>query len=559
MSTPPAGPGSFEPDGAAHHPGHGQYAAGPAGAASPYGSPELVPAGNPYTGEPTHPTHAPPSSRRGLGWAGVIVLYGLAVWQLVVPTVAAFVQSTSSGNPVTGSGESVGLQNWADVMPQLLPALGFGILLALPVTVVAAVLGLVIGAAMAPQQALATPVRIGVGVLGAVFVPLGIGVSRFVASGGFASPEEARSFVLVCVTLAGLPLLTAGFATAFAAALGSRAPGRGVAAVLVLGVTGALTLGPQLLDVPLLFTGGGPNASTETPMLQIYRLGFQMMDFGRGSAVAGVVLLLAGLLGIMAVLALLLTRVRLGLAGDAAPRPAGAIGVLGAVVAGLALIGALALLLPVLLGGLVDTPPEISSVRTGLTTWAPAALGTLLQVAVAVLGGAAIGWCRPVGHGSLWLLLPLAPWLFVGAAPLMLQRFNDAQALGMVNTWLGAVPGPVVVVGAVVVFALLFAGLREGSGRAAGRALGAATAGTAAVLLVIQGQSLLPALAVSTDPALASAPMTVLRYLGMFGYRGDDVGWLTGLLYPLPMVLLVVALGVVAQLGLRRVVMLPPE
>lgn len=532
----------------------------PAGSSPPDGTaePSLTP-GNPYAGEPTYATQAPPSNRRALGWIGVVLLYGLTLWQLVVPSVAALLQSTRSGNPISGGGEPVGLQYWSDVMPQLLPALGFGILLSVPVTAAAAALGLVIGAAMAPQQALATPVRIGVGVLGAVFVPLGIGVSRFVAGGGFATPEEARSFVLVCVTLAGLPLLTAGFATAFAAVLGSRAPGRGVAAVLVLGVTGALALGPQLLDVPLLFTGGGPNGSTETPMLQVYRYGFQLFDFGRGSAVAGAVLLLAGALGVVAVLALLLTRARLGVSDGGSARPAGVMGVLGAVVAGVVLIGALVLLVPVILGGLADTPPEVSPVGVGLTTWAPAALGTVLQVAVAVLGGAAIGWCRPAGQRSLWLLLPLAPWLFVGPAPLMLQRFSDAQSLGLVNSWLGAVPGPVVVVGAVAVFALLFAGLPEGSGQVAGRTLGAATAGVAAVLLVTQGQSLLPALAVRTDPALASAPMTVFRYLGMFGYRGDDIGWLTGLLYPLPIVLLVVALGVVAQLGLRRVVMLPRE
>lgn len=572
-TSPPGTPDPF--DGVAHQPATGPYGTVPGG----YGTSEPQPqerqqvhdaapgsdqAAYPSVrpGDPGYVTGAAPSNRRVVGWIGVVVLYLLALWQLVIPSVATLLQSMSSGNPIRGSGTPVGLQNWSDVMPQLAPALGFSILAVLPVTIIAAVLGLVIGAGMAPEQPLARLTRILVGVLGALFVPLGIGLSRFMAAGAISSPADARSFVIVSVTLAALPLLTAAFATAFAAVLAGDAPGRGVATVSLLGIAGALALGPQLLDVPLAFTGSGPAGATDTPMLLAYRQGFQMLDFGRGSAVSGAVLLLAGLLGIVAVLALVLGRMRLGVhdhderSNGAGRRGGGAAGIVPGVAAIVALLAALALHLPVLTGGFGAAPDAATPPGSpALATWVPSALGVLLQVGIALLGGAAIGWCRPAGKHSMWLLLPLAPWLFVGPGPLMLHTFGQFQQLGLVNTWLALVPSPLVVVGAVVVMTLVFAGLRERPhpGR---RAVGAAAIGAAGVLLLTQSQSLLPALGLSTDTLNATAPMTFLRMLRMVGSQGGDSGWLLAMLYPLPAFLLVAALGVLAQLGMRRVVAL---
>ncbi len=532
----------------------------------PTDSGSYPPAAGPYGGQPHaqpgdvgYAQPAQPSNRRTVGWIGVAALYALVIWQLLVPTVRTLTESTRSGSPFSGGSDPAGLQNWASIMPELVPALGFSILTVLPVTVAAAALGLVIGAAMTTPHRLSLVVRVVVGVLAALFAPLGIGLSRFFAGDGIGSPEQARTFVVVAITLAALPLLTAGFATAFALVLRVREPGRGVAAVLILGVTGALALGAQLFDVPYTFTG--PQQATQTPMALMYRLAYMMADFGRGAAVAGALLLLAGALGVIAVVAVLLLRMRLGVEGEVAATraPSAGLGVAGAVVAVLVLLGCLVVFLPVLTGGLSTAPDgQVTPVRVMLATWGPVAIATVLQVSVAVAAGAAIGWCQPAGRHSMWLLLPLAPWLFVGPGPLTLARFLHQRDMGTLNTWTGLIPGPTIVVGAVIVMAMLFAGMRERS-RADGRVLGAAAAGLGAVLLVTQAQSLLPALIVSNDPDLATAPMTLVRMAGSLGFHNEEHAWLLGLLYPLPMLLVVAALGVLGQLGLRRAALQPPH
>ncbi|WP_420112755.1 hypothetical protein [Pseudactinotalea sp.] len=578
MSAPPTGPGSNEPDGGAHQPVDGTYRPGP----GPYGTapggehagtpsePSYSPYASTSGGAAAYPGGAPPSNVRAVGWIGVALLYALVIWQLLIPTIATMVDSTSSGNPFMGSGESVGLQNWADVMPQLMPALGFSLLAVLPVTVAAAVLGLAIGAGMTPQQGLARPIRILVGVTGALFVPLGIGLARYLASEGIRSPADAQMLVIVSVTLAALPLLTAAFATAFAAVLGGDTPGRGVAIVLAVGFTGMLALGPQLLDLPLVLTGGGPENSTMTPLYLAYQQGFVMLDWGRGSATSGVLLLLAGVLGMVAMLALLLGRMHLGVreggavADPVAPggpsRPTGTAGIVGIIAAAIVLVVMLVLHAPVLLGSLSSPPdPTVSSLQVTISTWLPAALGTLIQVAVALIGAFAIGWCRPAGNASLWLLLPLAPWLFVGPGPLMLQHFTATRDLGLLDSWVGQIPSPAVVVGAVVVLALLFAGMRQRAPQSMRGVVGAGALGAAAVLLVTQAQSLLPSYVVNSSQENLTAPSVVIRLLGSQGFQFADSGGALGLLYPIPMFVVVAALGVLAQLGLRRVVMLRHE
>src|SRR5690606_20378426 len=96
--------------------------------------------------------------------------------------------------------------------------------------------------------------------------------------------------------------------TAFAPVLSAPAPGRGVAVVLVVGLAGALALGPQLFELVYLTA---TSEGTLPPMLLVQMLGFARMDVGPAAAVASMMLLGAGLLGVVAMLALLLTRTRL--------------------------------------------------------------------------------------------------------------------------------------------------------------------------------------------------------------------------------------------------------
>ena len=55
----------------------------------------------------------------------------------------------------------------------------------------------------------------------------------------------------------------------------------------------------QLFDEPYLLTGGGPDNATLTPIIYLYQVGFQQLDFGYASAIAWVVVLLIGALSLI--------------------------------------------------------------------------------------------------------------------------------------------------------------------------------------------------------------------------------------------------------------------
>ncbi|HET8598859.1 MAG TPA: sugar ABC transporter permease [Segeticoccus sp.] len=55
----------------------------------------------------------------------------------------------------------------------------------------------------------------------------------------------------------------------------------------------------QLFDENFILTGGGPANATLTPVLYLYRVGFQQLDFGYASAIAWVVVLIIGVLSLL--------------------------------------------------------------------------------------------------------------------------------------------------------------------------------------------------------------------------------------------------------------------
>lgn len=493
----------------------------------------------------------PRGGNRSLGWTGVVVLYVLLAVLLVWPTVITVLDSVRDSGPFGGGGEFVGFDRWSDVMPLLGSTIGFVLLAVLPVTIASLALGMAIGTALPATSRTSTLVRVLVAIIGALFVPLGVGVSRWMSAPDVSQPGSATMFLVVTVTLAWLPLLTAIFATAFGVAFAPSRGGRGAALIILVALVAVIPMALQVFDLPRVLTGGGPGGATETPGTLIYRLGFMVADFTAAAAVSTVVLLVAGLFGIVAMVVVLRSRSRLVVMPDGAASPPRS-GLLGAVVAAVVLVVALFVVWPVLgnavSGGGHDLVP--SPVQAVLNAWGPAALGSAVQVAVAALGGAAIGWCRPAGDRSLWLLLPFAPWLFVGQTPLMLARFQIAQDLGIVDTWLALVPPPTLMIAALVVFALLFAGLREQGLRPPRGLVLAASAGAFGLLLLVHAQSLLPAGLMVADPEHYTALQFVFLAIGSFSQAG---GVPYGLLYPLPLLLVVVALGVFGQLGTRRV------
>lgn len=52
----------------------------------------------------------------------------------------------------------------------------------------------------------------------------------------------------------------------------------------------------QLFDENFILTGGGPNNATLTPVLYLYKVGFQQFDFGYASAIAWMLVLLTGII-----------------------------------------------------------------------------------------------------------------------------------------------------------------------------------------------------------------------------------------------------------------------
>lgn len=97
-------------------------------------------------------------------------------------------------------------------------------------------------------------------------------------------------------------------------------------------------------------------------------------------------------------------------------------------------------------------------VRNG---WAPPLLPSVLGVGFAAAAGLGIGALRPLGKHSELLLLPFAPWLFVGATPLLPASFADALSLGRVGTPAALTPASWLSVPAVFIFTVLFTGLHR--------------------------------------------------------------------------------------------------
>jgi len=64
---------------------------------------------------------------------------------------------------------------------------------------------------------------------------------------------------------------------------------------IVTSTIGAL----QLFDENFILTGGGPNNATLTPVLYLYKVGFQQFDFGYANAIAWMLVILTGIIAVV--------------------------------------------------------------------------------------------------------------------------------------------------------------------------------------------------------------------------------------------------------------------
>ncbi|MDW5327816.1 hypothetical protein [Plantactinospora sp. KLBMP9567] len=270
-------------------------------------------------------------------------------------------------------------------------------------------------------------------------------------------------------------LVVAVAATAYLSALGRSASGRrpGPAVLTVGGVLalGVLAMALQVHTVPSMIVGVAPGATTRTPLMGVLSH-YSVESLGQTAATSALLLAVLGLLGLGASGLLLATQARIEFDGwrDGAVRPAertpatrgwwryARTGLLVvALVSFLGIVGwACAPWLTKVFPG-DGVPGNLDTTELLVRSWLPPLIGAVLSVGLAAIAGFGIGAVRPLGRWSELLLLPFAPWLFVGLAPVMLDRGpRILLLLGFDRGLLGLVPLTALSVPALFAFTLLF-------------------------------------------------------------------------------------------------------
>ncbi|SCG79778.1 ABC-type sugar transport system, permease component [Micromonospora echinaurantiaca] len=532
---------------------------------------------------PPLPPPAPPAPTGGVRIGrGAQVVTGLVLlvpgavallWSYVLPSVSTLAESFRRGRLPGGPSEPAGGDNYTQVIERgFLGDLGHALLLALVPLLLALLVAPLL--AFAAERAGRVPRLVTRALLAlplAAYAPLAIGLARTLDR--FEADRDAWTQAPTLTAVRSGALLVAGLvvavgATAFLAAL-RRRPGGGrsvPAALAVGGVLGltvvAVTVQSWSLQWPVL--GGGRDERTG-PMVRIVRESLSRLDFGVGAAGSVLLLALLAVLGVLAVGLLLVTRTRISFTGWR-DRPAGAapaernLVALGALAVGLvAFLGVLGYVLAPWLRLLTaDAPPLPSGVSTGriqVNTWLPPLISAVVGVGLAALAGFAIGGLRPLGRASELLLLPFAPWLFVGDGPLAIAHFLRAEEADQLDTFVGLIPPGWLSIPALVVFTLFFRGQRERwetGGRFASTMLLPALpmlAGAGLLSWLVGAQSWLwPQLVVRDVQHAPAANLVLLRLAQSFGDPEAMRGFVAQVL-PLPMLLLLLAAFLALQLG----------
>ncbi|MER6512335.1 sugar ABC transporter permease [Nonomuraea sp. NPDC001636] len=527
----------------------------------------------PPTPVPVPPAARPPASYRALGWLlAVPALLGTLI-TLVLPTVQTIVLSLHSGGVLQPS-RFVGLDNYGKVLggEEFWRALGFTLSLTVGPLLVAVVVGPLLALALdrgGPPLRRAGLVVSSLAIV--TFSPIGVaaawlrgaspdGPGIATLAEGLRDPATAPGTLRLVVVAATFGVVCALALTAFLPALRGGTAGRATVVVGVLVALATVAVGAQAFSIGMALTRGGPERATQTLAGLQYDFAFRMAQFGPGAAVAALTGVLLGLLGIAAVVVAVAARLRVTVLPKRDRRGAFPGSESGRARAGSGVVaGAVALALVVAVG-LVCAWPWISGVLAGgdgaasgglraqVNTWVPAVAGALVSVGVAYLAALGIGGLRPLGARSEWLLLPFAPWLFVGTGPLGVADWQNMRNLRLVDTFFALFPPLLVSVPALLVLTLLCKGLAERNDRdffggvllpslpMAGVLAGAVT--------LVNAQDVLWPLLVAQSPELFTVPVAQMGRLG--GFHGvPDVGAST------PLLVVVVALAAVVAAQLR--------
>jgi ABC-type sugar transport system permease subunit len=500
--------------------------------------------------------------------AAIVLLIGYA-W----PTGRTLWWSLHEYNGLEGTGDWVLLDNFDRILStpgRLLQPYAFALLLAtLPLLTLLVVAPLLAVAAHLAGRGFRLTVRLALAVPMVCFAPAALAlawsIDRF-------DIEHPRASVWAAVGLTTFGLICAIGVTVYLAVLRGRDPGRpawsvwpAALTVAALAVIVTLAVGLQSFTYPWIITRGGPERQTVTPMLNEYEYSFFRFEFGFGAAQGMLILILLMVLGVGAAALAILTGLRMEVEErGAADARSGWVTqrVVAAIATGVGLIVVLAVSLYGLwpwlrgLGRLGLDLEDGPSVATMLVnTWLPPLVSTMVGVGLAAVAGYGIGALRPLGRWSELLLLPFAPWLFVGVGPLVLADWHLARDVGMLDSFPALIPPVWLVVPALFLFALLFRGLEH---RRRARAATGADPGQASVLLpalpmlalvggatyLVQSQSLLWSLtgAPRADPP---APVYVWRLSEQFATQVDQVP--LGLVLPIPAILIFVVVLALLQ------------
>jgi hypothetical protein len=372
-----------------------------------------------------------------------------------------------------------------------------------------------------------------------------------------------------------LPLITAAAMFGFLCGLAllvflpvrrGRGRGRPTSPVMITvgGITAlaAVAVAVQAFSLDLVMVFG----KQPTLAMLEYRAAYMYYDFGNGAAVATVMGLMLAVLGVLATVIAVQTGLRISLEPAAAgsdARPGGGGRLLLAVFAVAVVLGITVVLswpwLSAVFSGGRTPPLHPSAARVYANTWIPPVLGAIVSVGTAYLAALGIGGLRPLGRHSEWLLLPFAPWLFVGIGPLSISDFENARRFGLLNHFLGLVPPILLSVPSLLVLTL-FCRTRSARSRAGGAPAFVRSVAVPAlplaglmggVTVLFGAHGVLWPLLVSTDPDTQTAPIALFKQLSQFGFGTMATGIATPLVL---VVLLFLALAALQVFYLDRLV-----
>jgi hypothetical protein len=197
--------------------------------------------------------------------------------------------------------------------------------------------------------------------------------------------------------------------------------------------------------------------------------------------------------------------------------------------------------------------------------WSPAFSGAVFSVGAAYLAALGVSGLRPLGRHSEWLLLPFAPWLFVGVAPLAVEFFTSVREDGDLDTSSALQPPILISIVSLMILAVLCRGQAErwqqqvAAGAPAGAAFFRTVVGSTlplagflfVVAMFLNAQDVLWPLLVASSPEHGTTALTLVLSQNAFAGKDFSVASATPLL---AVVLGAVALVVFQVFQLERTV-----